>query len=268
VFGLALFTAASAACALAPGAGWLIAFRVAQGIGASFIMPLGLTILTAAYPREKRGAVLGIWGGIAGLAVACGPPVGGAITQGLDWHWIFWVNVPIGLIAAVGSRLRLRESYGPPAPLDIPALVLVSAGAALVIWGVVEGGQSGWGSAQNVAGLALGAAGLAGFLLREARASEPMIPLGLFRRGSFAAGSTQFLMSTAIFSAAFLTSQFFQFAACGSPLGTGLRFLPWTATPLLAAPLAGAVSDRVGARRLVVPGLVMQAGRQPAGSLR
>jgi len=259
VIGLAVFTAASAACALAPGAGWLIAFRAVQGIGASFIMPLGLTILTAAFPREKRGAVLGIWGGIAGLAVACGPLVGGSITQGLNWHWIFWVNVPIGLLAACGARLRLRESYGPPARLDIPALVLVSAGAALVIWGVVEGGQAGWGSAQNVAGLALGAAAVAGFLQREARVPEPMIPLGLFRRGSFAAASaTQFLMSAAIFSAAFLTSQFFQFAAGDSPLGTGLRFLPWTATPLLVAPVAGAISDRIGARRLVVPGLVLQ----------
>jgi EmrB/QacA subfamily drug resistance transporter len=259
VIGLAVFTAASAACALAPSAGWLIAFRAVQGIGASFIMPLGLTILTAAFPREKRGAVLGIWGGIAGLAVACGPLVGGSITQGLNWHWIFWVNVPIGLLAACGARLRLRESYGPPARLDIPALVLVSAGAALVIWGVVEGGQAGWGSAQNVAGLALGAAAMAGFLQREARVPEPMIPLGLFRRGSFAAASaTQFLMSAAIFSAAFLTSQFFQFAAGDSPLGTGLRFLPWTATPLLVAPVAGAISDRIGARRLVVPGLVLQ----------
>ncbi len=259
VIGLAVFTAASAACALAPGAGWLIAFRAVQGIGASFIMPLGLTILTAAFPRQKRGAVLGIWGGIAGLAVACGPLIGGSITQGLNWHWIFWVNVPIGLLAACGARLRLRESYGPPARLDIPALVLVSAGAALVIWGVVEGGQAGWGSAQNVAGLALGAAAMAGFLQREARVPEPMIPLGLFRRGSFAAASaTQFLMSAAIFSAAFLTSQFFQFAAGDSPLGTGLRFLPWTATPLLVAPVAGAISDRIGARRLVVPGLVLQ----------
>jgi hypothetical protein len=136
-------------------------------------------------------------------------------------------NGPFRDAAGVGIGDSGRLRAGPPARLDIPALVLVSAGAALVIWGVVEGGQAGWGSAQNVAGLALGAAAMAGFLLREARVPEPMIPLGLFRRGSFAAASaTQFLMSAAIFSATFLTSQFFQFAAGDSPLGTGLRFLP------------------------------------------
>ena len=259
VLGLALFTVASAACALAPNAGALIACRAVQGIGASAIMPLGLTILTSAFPREKRGAVVGIWGGIAGLAVAAGPLVGGSITQGLSWHWIFWVNVPIGVIAIAGSRLRLTDSRGPKAPLDVPALVLVSAGVALLTWGVVAGGQSGWGSAQNLAGLALGAAAMLGFGLREARTAEPMIPLGLFRAGSFsAAGATQFLMSAAIFSAAFLTSQYFQFGLGDSPLGTGLRFLPWTAAPLLVAPVAGALCDKVGARRLVVPGLVMQ----------
>jgi EmrB/QacA subfamily drug resistance transporter len=259
VLGLALFTIASAACAVAPDAGALVACRAVQGIGASAIMPLGLTILTSAFPREKRGAVVGIWGGIAGLAVASGPLIGGSITQGLSWHWIFWVNVPIGVIAIAGSRLRLPESRGPKAPLDVPALLLVSAGVALLTWGVVAGGQSGWGGTQSMAGLIAGAAAMLGFVLREARAAEPMIPLGLFRAASFsAAGATQFLMSAAIFSAAFLTSQFFQFALGDSPLGTGLRFLPWTATPLLVAPIAGALSDKVGARRLVVPGLVMQ----------
>jgi MFS family permease len=142
VLGLALFTIASAACAVAPDAGILIACRAVQGIGASAIMPLGLTILTSAFPREKRGAVVGIWGGIAGLAVASGPLIGGSITQGLSWHWIFWVNVPIGIIAIAGSRLRLAESRGPKAPLDVPALLLVSAGVALLTLGVVAGGQA------------------------------------------------------------------------------------------------------------------------------
>ena len=259
VLGLVLFTAASAACALAPSAGVLVACRAVQGVGASCIMPLGLTILTSAFPAAKRGAVVGIWGGIAGLAVACGPLIGGAVTQGLNWHWIFWVNVPIGIVAAVASWLRLADSRGPRAALDLPALVLVSAGVGLLTWGVVAGGQSGWGGAQNVAGLAGGAAAMAGFVAREARAAEPMIPLRLLRVGRFAAAAvTQLMMSAAIFSAAFLVSQFFQFAWGESPLATGLRFLPWTATPLLVAPLAGALSDRTGARRLVVPGLVMQ----------
>jgi EmrB/QacA subfamily drug resistance transporter len=258
--GLTLFTAASAACALAPDATLLIVFRAVQGAGAATVLPLGLTLLTSAFPVERRGAVVGIWGGIAGLAVAAGPLVGGAITQGASWHWIFWVNVPIGVAAVVGGRLRLAESYGPRTPLDIPALVGVSAGAGLLIWGIVQGSQQGWGSAQNVAGLVAGALLMLGFVAREARAREPMIPLGLFRAKEFSAAvGTQFLMASAIFSAAFIISQYFQFARFYSPLGTGLRFLPWTATPLLVAPVAGVLSDKVGARALAIPGLIMQA---------
>jgi EmrB/QacA subfamily drug resistance transporter len=258
--GLTLFTAASAACALAPDATLLIAFRAVQGAGAATVLPLGLTLLTSAFPVERRGAVVGIWGGIAGLAVAAGPLVGGAITQGASWHWIFWVNVPIGVAAILGGRLRLAESFGPRTPLDIPALVLVSAGAGLLIWGIVQGSQQGWGSAQSVAGLVAGALLVLGFVAREARAREPMIPLGLFRTTGFSAAvGTQFLMASAIFSAAFIISQYFQFARFYSPLGTGLRFLPWTATPLLVAPVAGVLSDKVGARALAIPGLVMQA---------
>jgi EmrB/QacA subfamily drug resistance transporter len=260
VVGLALFTAASAACALAPSANVLIACRAIQGIGAAIVMPLSLTILTSAFPIEKRGAVVGIWGGIAGLAVAAGPLIGGGITQGLSWHWIFWVNVPIGVAATVGAALRLPESHGTRARLDVPALVLVSGGVAVLIWGVVQGGQDGWGTSQNLTGLFIGVAMLVGFVWWEGRAGEPMIPLGLFKRISFSSAvTTQFFMAAAIFSAAFLTSQFFQFGRGDSPFGTGLRFLPWTATPLVIAPIAGALSDRLGARTLIVPGLVMQA---------
>ena len=259
--GLALFSAASAACALAPTAGILIACRAVQGTGAAIVMPLGLTLLTSAFPADRRGTVVGIWGAIAGLAVASGPLIGGAITQGLSWHWIFWVNVPIGVAAMIGTRLRLPESRGPRARLDVPALALVSGGAGVLIWGLVQGGQAGgWGSRQNVAGLALGTLLLLGFVVREAYAREPMIPLGLFRRTSFSAAvGTQFLLAAAIFSAVFLTSQFFQFGLGNSPLEAGLRFLPWTVPPLFIAPVAGRLSDRVGARALIVPGLAMQA---------
>ena len=259
VVGLGLFTVASAACALAPSAEVLIACRAIQGLGAAIVMPLGLTLLTSAFPPEKRGAVVGIWGGIAGLAVASGPLIGGALTQGLNWHWIFWVNVPIGALALVGARVRLQESWGPKSRFDIPGLVLVTAGTGVLIWGLVQGGQKGWGSTENVVGLTVGILLIAAFVLQEARSSEPMIPLRLFRTTAFSSAvGTQFLMAAAIFSAAFLTSQFFQFGLGDSPFGTGLRFLPWTATPLLIAPLAGALSDKVGSRALVVPGLVMQ----------
>ncbi len=259
VVGLALFTVASAACALAPNANILIAFRAIQGVGAAIVMPLSLTILTSAFPPEKRGAVVGIWGGIAGLAVASGPLIGGGITQALSWHWIFWINVPIGIAATIGASFFLQESYGPRARLDVPALVLVSSGVGVLIWGLVKGGQDGWGTGQNLVGLLAGLALLGGFVWWEARAPEPMIPLGLFRRISFtSAVTTQFFMAAAIFSAAFLVSQFFQFSLGDSPLGAGLRFLPWTATPLVIAPIAGALSDRLGPRVLIVPGLLMQ----------
>jgi EmrB/QacA subfamily drug resistance transporter len=259
VAGLALFTAASAACALAPNSTTLITFRVLQGMGAAIIMPLGLTLLTSAFPQERRGAVVGIMGGVTGLAVACGPLVGGAVTQDLTWHWIFWINVPVGAIALVGAGLCLPESRGPQNRLDIPALVLVSAGVGVLIWGLVQGSQLGWTSTQGLTGLILGPVLILSFLAWEARATEPMIPLKIFRSTTFSSAvSTQFLMSAAIYSAAFLTSQFFQFALGDSPLGTGLRFLPWTATPLLIAPAAGALSDKIGARTLVVPGLLMQ----------
>jgi len=260
VAGLALFTAASAACALAPNIPALIACRAVEGLGAAIIMPLGLTLLTSAFPAERRGAIVGIWGGVAGLAVASGPLIGGVVTQDAGWHWIFWVNVPVGILAAFGARLRLAESREPATRLDLPALVLIAAGVGALTWGLVQAGQAGWGSVQTVAGLAIGAAAMLAFVAWERRAAAPMIPLGLFRSGSFSAAvASQFLMAAAIYSAAFLTSQYFQFALGDSPMGTGLRFLPWTATPMIVAPIAGAVFDKVGARPLIVPGLLMQA---------
>jgi EmrB/QacA subfamily drug resistance transporter len=260
VFGLATFTGASALCALAPSLGMLIGFRAVQGIGAGIVMPLGLTLLTSAFPPQRRGAAVGIWGGIAGLGVAAGPLIGGGVTQGLSWHWIFWVNVPVGLAAIAGASLYLKESRGPRTRLDIPAMVLVSSGVGVCVWGLVQAPQVGWASARTVISLILGAALIAAFAAWETRAAEPMMPLGLLRSRRFSAAvTTQFLMSAAIFSAAFLISQYFQFARGNSPFATGLRFLPWTATPLLVAPAAGALFDRLGPRRLVVPGLLMQA---------
>jgi EmrB/QacA subfamily drug resistance transporter len=259
LIGLATFTAGSAACALAPGVGLLIAARTAQGLGAAIVTPLSLTILTSAFPPERRGAVVGIWGGIAGLGAAIGPLIGGAVTQGLSWHWIFWVNVPVGVIALIGSMLILAESFGPRSRLDVPALVLVAGAAATLVWGLVEASQDGWGNPKIVASLAGGICLLAAFLVWEARVDEPMIPLSMFRRVTFSAAvAASFFMTASVFAAAFLTSQYFQLALGNSPLGTGLRFLPWTAAPMLA-PVAGALSDRIGCRALMLPGLALQA---------
>jgi EmrB/QacA subfamily drug resistance transporter len=257
--GLVLFTTASAACALAPGVGTLIAFRTVQGLGAAAVMPLALTMLTSAFPPERRGSVVGIWGGVAGLGVAAGPLIGGGVTQGLNWHWIFWVNVPVGIAVITGVWRFIGESKGPKARLDLPALVLLSGGVAVLVWGLVQAPQVGWGNTKIVVSLALGAALIAAFIGWEARAPEPMIRLGLFRIASFSSAvATQFLLSASIYSAAFITSEYFQLAKGDSPLGAGLRFLPLTATPLIIAPIAGALCDRTGTRPLVVPGLLMQ----------
>ena len=258
--GVALFTAASAACALAPSSNALIVARTVQGLGAAVVTPLALTLLTAAFPPERRGTVIGVWGGLTGLAVAAGPLIGGAVTQGLDWHWIFWVNVPIGAVASVLALLRLHESRGTETRLDPLGAVLVTGGAVGLSWGLVRANDAGWTSAETITALSGGTVLVLAFLAWERSARAPMLPLGLFRIRAFAAANaTGFLMVGSIFSAAFLMSQYFQFALGYSPLATGLRFLPWTATPIVIAPLAGALSDRVGRRPLMATGLFMQA---------
>ena len=258
--GLVLFTLASAACALSPTASALIAARAVQGLGGAAVLPLSLTILTGAFPAERRGAIIGICGGLAGLAVAIGPLVGGAVTEGLDWHWIFWVNVPIGLAASLLSRRLLPESHGAPAWLDLPGVALVSAGVVCLVWGLVRAGQAGWASAEIIASLTLGAALLGAFVFWESRANEPMLPLRLLRIPAFAAGNaTAFLMSGAVFAAGFLVAQYFQFALGYSPLPTGVRLLPWFATPMFISPMAGALSDRIGRRPVIASGLLLQA---------
>jgi len=260
IVGLLLFTTASAVCAVAPSPQLLIAARAVQGIGAGIITPLSLTILTSAFSAQRRGAIIGIWGGIGGLAIASGPLVSGAVTQGLNWHWIFWVNVPIGLAAAALSAFRLTESHGPKTRLDVPGLALVSSAAVGLIWGLVRANDAGWGSAEVVASLGLGALLLAAFVAWEGRAPEPMLPLHLFRIPTFAAANaTAFLMIGTITSAAFLASQYFQLGLGYSPMSTGLRFLPWTGTPFVVAPIAGLLSDRIGTRPLIVSGLALQA---------
>ena len=257
--GLLVFTAASAACAIAGTADALIAARVVQGIGAAMVMPLSLTILVSAFPAERRGTIVGIWGALGGLAVASGPLVGGAVTQGLDWHWIFWVNVPIGIVASALALTRLTESRGPATRLDPVAVALIGLGATGLVWGLIRAGEIGWATFEVAATLALGVLLVAGFVAWEARAIDPMLPLRLFRSRAFAAATTTgLLMSGSIFSAAFLISQYFQVGLGYSPLESGIRVLPWTATPLVFAPIAGVLSDRIGRRPLLVTGLLLQ----------
>jgi len=258
--GLALFTIASAACALAPNASELIAARTVQGLGGAIVLPLSLTILTTAFPPERRAMIIGVYGGLAGLAVASGPLIGGAITEGIDWHWIFWINVPIGVVALALCLRLLPESYGAPEALDLVGVALVTGGVVALVWALVRANQSGWASAEIVTTLAAGTLLLLLFVAWELRAPQPMIPLRLFRNQTFAAGNaTTFLMSGAIFAGAYFVTQEFQFARGYSPVSAGLRLLPFFATPMFISPLAGAIADKVGLRPVMVLGLTLQA---------
>jgi EmrB/QacA subfamily drug resistance transporter len=258
--GLALFVAASAACALSPDVGWLIAARTVQGIGAAVIAPVALTMLGAAFPPERRGQALGLFGGITGLAVVAGPIVGGAVTESLAWQWIFWLNVPIGLGAIPLVLARMDESFGGREALDVPGLILVTIAALGLVWGLVRGNSVGWGSLEVLGTLVAGALSLVLFVLWELRARQPMLPMRLFRSPGFAAGNAAgLLMFGGLFSAVFFMAQFLETSLGDSPLDAGLRLIPWTGTVFIVAPLAGALVDRVGERWLVAVGLLMQA---------
>ncbi len=259
MLGIGIFTAASAAAALAPSADWLIAARAVQGIGAAIVTPLTLTILSAAVPRERRGVALGAWSGIAGLAVAMGPLVGGAVVDGIAWQWIFWLNVPVG-IALLPLATRLQESTGPDRALDLVGLGLAGVGMLGLVWGLIHGNGDGWTSPSIVGALVVGALGIAAFVLWERRTPRPMLPMRFFADRAFAAANAASLfMYFGMFGSIFLLTQFFQTAQGYSPLESGLRVLPWTIMPMFVAPIAGALSDRVGGRPLMATGLALQA---------
>jgi EmrB/QacA subfamily drug resistance transporter len=258
--GLAIFTVASAAAALAPGIDSLIAARAVQGAGAAVMMPLTLTLLTAAVPAEKRGMAYGIWGAVNGLAVASGPLIGGTLTEHVSWQWIFWLNVPLGIALLPLARLRLAESHGTGARLDVTGTLLASGGLFGVVYGLVRGPADGWTSLPVLLGLFAGAALLVGFVLHGARARNAMLPMRMFRSRAFSginAAST--LMFLGMFGSIFLLAQYMQGVLGYSPTEAGLRMLPWTGMPMLVAPLAGILSDRIGGRPVVAAGLFIQA---------
>jgi EmrB/QacA subfamily drug resistance transporter len=260
VLGLGIFTAASALAALAPSIELLNAARALQGVGGAIVTPLTLTLLSAAVPANRRGLALGAWGGIGGLAVALGPLVGGAIVEGISWQWIFWLNVPIGLMLIPLAWRRLEESHGPASKLDLPGLGLVSAGLLGIVWGLVRGNSIGWGSLEVAGSLGAGAVLVALFVLWELRARAPMLPMRFFRNRTFAqANVASLFMFFGMFGAIFLLAQFFQTVQGYSPFGSGLRILPWTAMPMIVAPIAGALSDRIPGPRIMGVGLALQA---------
>jgi EmrB/QacA subfamily drug resistance transporter len=258
--GLALFIAASAACALAPGAGSLIAARAVQGAGGALVMPLAMALLSAAFPPQERSKALGTFSGLTGLALIAGPVVGGAVAGGLAWRWIFWINIPIGLVAIPLARNRIPESFGTDTSLDIPGLALVTGAALAAVWGLMRGNSAGWASAEVIAALAAGLLLALAFAAWELRTRQPMVPMRLFRSRALSSGiAACFLFSAALYGTLFLLPQFLQTAQGHGPLGAGLRLLPWTATLFVIAPIAGGLVNRVGERPLVVAGLVLQA---------
>jgi EmrB/QacA subfamily drug resistance transporter len=258
--GLAVFTLGSAAAALAPSVALLIAARGLQGVGGALVMPLTLTLLSEAFPEGRRGLALGVWSGISGLGVALGPVIGGAVVSGISWHWIFWINVPVGLAVLPLAARRLAESRGPSRRFDLPGVALATGGLFGVVYGLVRSGALGWGSATVLGAMLGGAVLIAVFVAWELRSPEPMLPMRFFRSRAFTAtNAVSSTMYFGMFGSIFLLAQFFQTVQHYSALQAGIRTLPWTGMPMLVAPVAGMLSDRLGSRPLMVAGLALQA---------
>jgi len=260
IAGISIFTAGSAAAALAPSIGLLIAARAFQGVGAAIVTPLTLTLLAEAFPPERRGLALGVWSGISGIGVALGPLVGGALTQFASWHWIFWVNVPIGMALIPLASRRLVESRGEVKHLDLRGLALASAGLFGIVYGLVESQSLGWSDAQVVVGLAAGTALVIAFIAQELRTPEPMLPMGFFANRGFAVtNAVSIAMYFGMFGSIFFLSQFLQNVLHNTPLEAGVKLLVWTGAVMVVAPVAGFMSERYGSRMFMVAGLGLQA---------
>jgi EmrB/QacA subfamily drug resistance transporter len=260
VIGVAIFTTGSLAAAVAPSVGALVAARALQGAGGAILAPLSLTILSAAVPARRRGAALGAWGAVAGLAATLGPVLGGVLTEARSWHWIFWLNVPVGVALIPLARLRLDESYGPHDRLDVPGVALAGGALLALAWGLVRAQSAGWTSPPILLALGAGALGLAAFVAWERRAPAPMLPPRFFASRTFAAANAASLLAySGLLGALFVIAQLLQIGLGYSPTGAGLRLLPWTVATMLAVPAAGALCDRLGARSLMVGALALEA---------
>jgi EmrB/QacA subfamily drug resistance transporter len=258
--GVALFVLASTGCAISTNIYGLIAGRAAQGAAAALTLPLAMALLSAAFPREERARALGIFSSVTGFALIAGPAMGGALTEAFGWQWIFWINAPIGAVALIMISMRLGESYGPAAGLDVLGLLLVAAASFALVWALLRGNRAGWSSAEVLTALSCGTLLAAAFIIWELRARAPMVPLRLFRARAFSSGIVaSFLFYAAMYGVLFLLPQLLQNALGNTPLGAGLRLLPWTATLFVTAPVAGGLVSKVGERALVVIGLSMQA---------
>jgi EmrB/QacA subfamily drug resistance transporter len=263
IVGLLIFTVASLFCGLATSAGWLIGARVLQGAGSALMNPATLSIVTATFPPRQRGMAIGIWAGVAAMALAIGPLAGGLITQHLGWNWIFFINVPVGILAIIVTRLVVDESRDTSADqrLDLPGLLSSGIGLFALTYGLIEANDFGWTSARILSLFAVAVVALVVFVLLELRQRSPMLDLSLFKNGTFAgANSVMLLVGLAMFGVFFYNSLFIQNVLGYSAVQTGATFLPMTVLIILVAPLAGKYSDRVGSRWLMGGGMVLLAG--------
>lgn len=259
VLGIVVFTLASAACGLADTSGELIAARVVQGFGAAAVMPLSLTLLSQAVPDRLRGLALGLWSAISGCAIAMGPVVGGAVVEGIAWEWIFWINVPVGVVAVPLALLTLSESRLSAASLDLGGMLLAGGGVFALVWGIVNGETDGWTSREVLTAFAASAVLLGAFVLWQRRAVAPLLPLSFYRSRAFVLSNiVSAAMYFGVFGSIFLLAQYLQIAPERTALHAGLLTLTWTIVPMFIAPFAGALSDKVGGGRLMALGLLLQ----------
>ncbi len=259
--GLGVFTLASIASALSTSSEVLIAARAVQGFGAAAVMPLSLTLLAASVPERLRPMAIGIWGGVSGLGVALGPVIGGAVVEGVSWQAIFWLNVPVAVLGAPLLWLAVRESYGRPQRLDLRGTLMLGGSVFLGIWGIVHGNDDGWTSAGVLLPLVAAALLLPAYVLHARVRDDAVLPLRLFRsRGFSVANAIGLTFTIGMFGTVFLLSQNLQIVQGYSPFDAGLRTLPWTAAPMVVAPLAGLLAPRTGLRALLLVGLALQAG--------
>lgn len=258
--GLALFIIASVGCALAGNAAWLIAAKLLQGASAALVTPVAMAILSNAFPPQERARALGLFASVTGLALIVGPIVGGAIAEGLVWQWIFWINLPVGILLIPLVGRHIEESFGPGTAIDSVGVALVTLAAIALVWGLMSGNHAGWASPEVLCTVLLGVVAALAFSIWETRVAAPMVPPRFFQSRAFSSGiGAVFLYTAALYGMLFFLPQFLQIAQGHSPLQAGLRLLPWTATLFVVAPISGRMVNRLGERLLIVTGLLLQA---------
>jgi EmrB/QacA subfamily drug resistance transporter len=262
VVGLVVFTSASLACGLAGSATVLIGARVIQGLGAAMMNPATLSIITVTFPPHQRGKAIGIWAGVSALALAIGPLVGGFLSERVNWNWIFFINIPVGILAVVAAYMFITESRDTSHEQrpDFPGLITSTVGLFALTYGLIEANHYGWSSTRILVSFAIAALALGAFVLLELRQRLPMLDLSLFKNRVFAGANTvMLLVGLAMFGVFFFVSLYVQEILGYSPIQAGASFLPWTLLIVLLAPQTGRLNDRVGPRWLVTGGMVVLA---------